>query len=108
MTGSEIRQKINDTKFGQKAIAFSKELFLKLDTPASALEFLTFYCVLLSSKEYQDDEDKLYEHKLFKTYSLVKSKLENNGRICSTEFLKNPPENIVFNLQDNTCSISEE
>lgn len=108
MTGSEIRQKINDTKFfGPKALAFMKkpEPFLELDTPTSALEFLTLCCVLLSTMEYKYDEDKLYEDELLKTYLLVESKLKKEGQICTTEFLTNPPEELLFVLRDNTCSI---
>lgn len=108
MTGSEIQQKITDTKFfGPKANAFGREPILELDTPTSALEFLSLYCVLLSTTEYKDDDDKLYLDKLLKTYSHVKSILETTGQIATTEFLSDPPEELFFVLRKNTCFISE-
>lgn len=108
MTGSEIQQKINDTKFfGAKANAFGREPILELDSPNLALEFLSLYCVLLSTTEYKNDDDKLYLDKLLKTYSHVKSILETTGQIATTEFLTNPPEKLFFVLRDNTCFILE-
>lgn len=102
MTGRDIHEKITDTVyFVPNALDFEDKGRLELETPASALEFLTLYLVLISTAEFKEyDEDKLLEKYLF-----IQSCLKQNRRICSTEFLSNPLENINYILQDNACSI---
>lgn len=100
MTGRDIQEKITDTVyFVPKAMDFEDNGRLELENPASALEFLTLYLVLLSTAEFKEyDQNKLLEN-----YQFIKSYLKEKGQICSNEFLSNHPENSYYVLRDNLC-----
>lgn len=104
MTGRDIQEKITDTVcFVPKALDFEDNGRLELENPASALEFLTLYLVLLSTAEFKEyDEDKLLEN-----YQSIMSCLKEKGRICTKEFLFNSPKNIYYILRDNLCMTYE-
>lgn len=104
MTGRDIQEKITDTVcFVPKALDFEDNGRLELENPASALEFLTLYLVLLSTAKFKEyDEDKLLEN-----YQFIMSCLKEKGQICSNEFLSNQPENSYYVLRDNLCMTYE-
>lgn len=100
MTGRDIHEKITDTaSFVPKALDFAHKGRLELDDSDSALNFLTLYLVLLSTAESTKYEpDKLLENYLF-----IKSRLEENCKISSNDFLSQPLENMQYILQNNIC-----
>lgn len=113
MTGRDIFEKISYSKvflqdmldFAKEGnIDFAKKGKIEIKSPDySALEFLTLYCVLLSSSESSEYDP----NKLLKDYKFIKSRLKENGQIDSNEFLSHPLENMIFILQNNICTMQK-
>ncbi len=107
MSGRDILDTLNNSdSFYLNALAFEDAIengkCFVLDTPDLALEFLSFYVVLETTKE----ADYLWHDlsKLSKTYDHINLILRTKNKIASTDFLScQSPEKFYFVLRDNTC-----
>lgn len=107
MNGRDILDILNNSdSFYLNALAFEDAIkngkCFVLDTPDLALEFLSRYVVLQTTKEAEYVRHDLA--KLEKTYDRINLILKTKNKIASTDFLSSPsPEKFYFVLRDNTC-----
>lgn len=107
MNGRDILDTLNNSdSFYLNALAFEDAIengkCFVLDTPDLALEFLSLYTVLQTTKEAEYVRHDL--GKLYKTYNRINLTLKTKNKIASTDFLSSPsPEKFYFVLRDNTC-----
>jgi len=99
MTGKEIYSTIIKPEFYSLGMIFSIENRLELKSKEEALNFLTLYCVLLSTTQIVNYNEEQVE----KNYKEIHKKLVENLKIRSTEFLKNPEEKNIYILRENLC-----